>query len=168
MHRRRFLHLSLIGGATLLAGCAETGRSTTMRGSSGVLEVARANGAGTFARAVSTAELEARLSGAGPYTVFAPSDAAFRALPPGRLDALLGPASRAERQALVGYHVVPGLVSTAFMDGFEVNHLTSTGGTLAVDGTASPIRVGAARVIRADLGARNGVVHLIDRVLVPR
>jgi uncharacterized surface protein with fasciclin (FAS1) repeats len=67
----------------------------------------------------------------------------------------------------VGYHVVPGLVSVAFMDGFDVNHLTATGDALSVDGTAQPIRVDGARVVRADLEARNGVVHLIDRVLAP-
>lgn len=167
MYRRRFLQLSLVGGAALLAGCTQTSQGGTMRGSSGVLEVARANGAGTFARAVAAAGLEERLSGAGPYTVFAPSDAAFRALPPGQLDTMLRPANRAELQTLVGYHVVPGLVSTTFMEGFEVNHLTATGGTVAVDGTGSPIRVDGARVIRADIGARNGVIHLIDRVLVP-
>jgi uncharacterized surface protein with fasciclin (FAS1) repeats len=165
MHRRRLLHLTLMGCGALVAGCA--GGGTSLRSTSGVLDVASENGAATFVRSVSAAELTDRLSGTGPYTLFAPSDAAFRALPPDRLNALLRPANREELQSLVGYHVVPGLVTSDFITGLEVNHLTSTGATLAVDGTTQPIRVAGARVIRTDLPAQNGVVHIIDRVLAP-
>ena len=160
MRRRDLLHLSLAG--LLATGCGGARGGGAMRGRSGVLEVAGANGGARFLGAVETAGLAADLSGDGPYTLFVPTDAAFRAAP---ADALRG--DREALRRLVGRHVVPGMVSSAFMEGLEMNHMTSTGDTLAVNGTADPIRVDGARVLRADLPARNGVVHLVDRVLLP-
>lgn len=156
MDRRHFLVLSLFGA---LAGCGGSGGGGTMTGSSGVLEVARGQNAGLFLRAVATAELTEQLSGDGPYTLFVPTDAALRAAGT--------PRDREAARALVGHHVVPGLVSSDFMTGMEMNHLTAAGDTLNVDGTGGRIRVAGASVVRADLPARNGVVHIVDRVLTP-
>lgn len=163
MRRRQFLTLALGGSSVLLAGCGAPGGSPGGTGpgsGSGVLEVARAQGATSFVRAVETAGLTDRLSGAGPYTLFVPSNAAF---------ATAGqPRDQASAARVIAYHVVPGMVSTSFMGGMDMNHLTSTGAALNVDGRGDRIRVdGRATITRADLPARNGVVHMIDRVLVP-
>lgn len=166
MNRRTLLSIALFGGAGMLAGCGGTA-SPTASDRNGVLAVARSNGTATFLRAVEAAGLTDQLSGTGPYTLFAPTDAAFRALPPGRLNALLAPSGREDLRAVVGYHVVPGMVTSSFMDGMDVNHLTAAGGALNIDGTGGGIRVDGAGVVRRDLEADNGVVHVIDRVLTP-
>lgn len=163
MDRRSFAFIALVG-ATWLAGC--TGGGTTGQAgfiatgtSRGVLETARANGATAFVQAVGTAGLEEELSGSGPYTLFVPTNAAFRA-------AGVSPGSKSEAlRPLIGYHVVPGQVGTSFMRGVEMNHLTSSGETLGVDGTAEGIRINDARIVAPDIVADNGVIHVIDRVL---
>jgi uncharacterized surface protein with fasciclin (FAS1) repeats len=164
MDRRTFL---TIGGGmaalAALAGCgAPTGepRPVATRGR-GVLDVARSNGLTSFVRAVETAGLADHLSGSGPYTLFAPTDAAFRTAgvsPTGDRDAL---------RRLVAYHVVPGQVGSSFMSGMDMNHLTSTGAALRVDGRGGGVRVNEANALRLDIEAANGVVHVIDRVLRP-
>lgn len=167
MHRRSFL---VQGGLILavLAGCGDGGRggSTTASGRD-VIEVARANGLERFVQAIAAAGLAETLAGTGPFTLFAPSDRAFAALPRGRMTELQRPANRAELQQLVAYHVVPGMLTTSFLEGRDVNHTTATGTSLNVDGTAG-IRVNDANVATTDLFAANGVVHVIDRVLTPR
>jgi uncharacterized surface protein with fasciclin (FAS1) repeats len=163
MDRRIFISMAL-SGAAWLAGCTGAGQTgfagLSGRGpSAGVLEVAQAQGATAFLRAVRTAGLEEELSGSGPYTLFAPTDAAFRAAgisPGGDGDAL---------RRLIGYHVVPGQVGTSFMRGMEMKHLTSAGETLSIDGRENAIRVNGARILREDIGASNGVVHVVDQVL---
>jgi uncharacterized surface protein with fasciclin (FAS1) repeats len=160
MDRRHMLTLTALGGLAFLAGCGGGAPGGgTMRGTSGVLDVARQNDGGAFLRAVQTAGLTDQLSGDGPYTLFVPNDAAFRA---SRL-----PSDRDALRRVVAYHVVPGMVNSSFMTGLDMNHLTSTGDTISVNGTGAGIRVNTANVVRADLGARNGVVHVIDRVLIP-
>lgn len=163
MNRRNFAFVAL-AGAAWLAGCTDAGR-TGLTGfsaagpSAGVLEVARASGATAFVRAVAAAGLEEELSGSGPYTLFVPSDAAFRA-------AGLSPTGDGEAlRRIIGYHVVPGQVGTSFMRGMQMNHLTSAGETLAIDGRGDAIRVNDARIVRQDIAAGNGVVHVVDRVL---
>ena len=163
MNRRTFAFIALAGAAPV-AACTGAG-GTGLAGfagsatSAGVLEVAQANGSSAFVRAVESAGLEDELSGSGPYTLFVPTDAAFRAA---------GISPRGDGEALrrlVGYHVVPGQVGTGFMRGMEVNHLTSAGETIGIDGREETIRVDSARIVRQDIEARNGVVHVVDRVL---
>jgi uncharacterized surface protein with fasciclin (FAS1) repeats len=159
--RRAILGILAISGGLALTGCAR-GR----RASGDVLAVARDNNLGQFLRAVEAADLEPTLGQPGPFTVFAPSDAAFRALPRGRLATLLRPENRDELRGLVAYHVVPGMYDAAFLDGLDANYATASGRSVNVVGT-SGLRVNGARVTRPDLMAANGVVHVIDRVLVP-
>jgi uncharacterized surface protein with fasciclin (FAS1) repeats len=147
-----------------LAACA----SGPGRGGPGVLSVARNAGLSTFVRAAETADLAEELSGEGPFTLFAPTDAAFAALPAGRMNSLMRPANRDELRRLVGYHVVPGMLTSAFLLGRDVNFTTSAGTPLTVDGTSGRLRVNGAAVTRADIEAGNGVIHVIDRVLTPR
>jgi uncharacterized surface protein with fasciclin (FAS1) repeats len=78
------------------------------------------------------------------------------------------PANRDELRRLVGYHVVPGMLTSTFLLGRDVNFTTSAGTPLTVDGTSGRLRVNGAAVTRADIEAGNGVVHIIDRVLTPR
>lgn len=141
-----------------LAGC---GGGVGGVGPSGpdVIEVARANDLDAFVQAVEAAGLEQTLSDAAFVTLFAPTDRAF---------ALGGPlpADRGALRGLIGYHVVPGQLTSDFMTGMQMNHSTSAGRPLTVDGRRG-LTAGGANVIRRDIPASNGVVHVIDRVLDP-
>lgn len=118
----------------------------------------------TLVTAVEAAGLAETLSGEGPYTVFAPTDAAFEALPAGTLDELL-----ADPDALANvltYHVVDGDVMAADLsDGMEVEALNGETLTITVDGDT--VKVNDATVTTADIVTSNGVIHVIDTVLVP-
>jgi uncharacterized surface protein with fasciclin (FAS1) repeats len=130
-----------------------------------IVEVA-AN-AGTFTTlvaAVQAAGLVNTLNGPGPFTVFAPTDDAFAKLPAGTVEALLqDPETLA---SILTYHVVPGKVTAA-----EVLNLTSAttvnGGSLSIQVVGNTVRVGGATVITTDVEASNGVIHVIDTVLLP-
>jgi uncharacterized surface protein with fasciclin (FAS1) repeats len=125
-----------------------------------VLSVARSAGLDRFVRAADAAGMADLLTNSGPYTLFAPTDRAFAASNANRLD---GDAL----QALVAYHVVPGTLTTDFLDGIDINHTTLLGSRINTDGTGGALRVNGANVVRADLMAGNGVVFAIDRVLTP-
>ena len=118
----------------------------------------------TLVTAVKAAGLVETLSAAGPYTVFAPTNDAFAKLPAGTLDSLL--ADPAKLKSVLTYHVVSGDVKAA-----DVVKLTSTstvnGKTLPIAVDGSTVKVGVATVIKTDLAATNGTVHVIDTVLVP-
>jgi len=129
-----------------------------------VVDVARqAGGFTTLLTALDAAGLTETLSGTGPFTVFAPTDEAFAALPAGALESLLADPD-ALREVLV-YHVVAGRAEAADVAGLA-SVTTLQGGTLAIS-TADGVRVGNARVIAADVAAANGVIHVIDAVLLP-
>ena len=118
----------------------------------------------TLVTAVEAADLAGTLSGEGPYTVFAPTDDAFAALPEGTLDDLL-----ADPEALANvltYHVVDGDVMAADLsDGMEVEALNGETLTITIDGDT--VKVNDATVTTADIVTSNGVIHVIDTVLVP-
>lgn len=120
----------------------------------------------TFAKVVEAAGLTAELEGAEPMTVFAPTDAAFQALPPGALDTLLKPENRAQLVALVNYHVVPAAATSQQLNGRTVRATSVSGQQLTID-ARSGVKVNDATVVRADLKASNGVVHGVDKVLMP-
>jgi uncharacterized surface protein with fasciclin (FAS1) repeats len=160
MRRREALTVLAAG---LVAACGGGGGGGTAAGGGGgrsVLSVARSAGLDRFVRAVDAAGMTELLSASGPYTLFAPTDRAFAASNANRLD---GEAL----QALVAYHVVPGTLTTDFLDGIDINHTTLLGSRLNTDGTGGALRVNDANVVRADLMAGNGVVFAIDRVLTP-
>jgi uncharacterized surface protein with fasciclin (FAS1) repeats len=125
--------------------------------------------AGTFStlvNAIGAAGLTETLKGPGPFTVFAPTDDAFAALAPGTLEALLKPEKVEDLKALLTYHVVPGkvmaadvtnLVSTVTVNGTEIKVTTADGAVMIND----------AKVTQTDVVASNGVIHVIDKVLVP-
>jgi uncharacterized surface protein with fasciclin (FAS1) repeats len=120
----------------------------------------------TLVAAVQAAELEATLRGPGPFTVFAPTDDAFAALPAGTVNTLLLPENKATLQSILTYHVVAGRFTAA-----DVTKLASVttveGSSLAVTVSGSEVRIGDAKVIATDVEAENGVIHVIDKVLIP-
>jgi uncharacterized surface protein with fasciclin (FAS1) repeats len=120
----------------------------------------------TLAAAVNAAGLAETLEGPGPFTVFAPTDAAFAKLPPGTVDSLLKPENKAKLVAVLTYHVVPGEVTAA--DVVKLNEAkTVSGKMIAVHTVGDTVMVNNARVVTADITASNGVIHVIDSVLLP-
>lgn len=125
---------------------------------------ASTDGFGTLVAAVQAAGLAETLSGEGPFTVFAPTDDAFAALPDGVLDALLLPENKDTLAKILTYHVVPGQVMAAdVMDG---DVATVEGQTVALS-TADGVTVNGAKVVQADIVTDNGVIHVIDAVILP-
>ena len=119
----------------------------------------------TLAAALTAADLVETLKGDGPFTVFAPTDAAFAALPAGTLEELLKPESKDTLTAILTYHVVPGKVmSTDLSDGMMAG--TVQGDELKVM-LGENVMIGDAKVINADIETSNGVIHVIDKVLLP-
>lgn len=121
----------------------------------------------TLVAAVQAAELVGTLKGEGPFTVFAPTDDAFAALPEGTVENLLLPENRDQLVAVLTYHVVPGAVMSSDLAGQELSVETAQGGSLMVDATGDAVTVNDATVVQADIEATNGVIHVIDTVLIP-
>ena len=124
-------------------------------------------GAGNFTTlvaAVTAADLVETLSGTGPFTVFAPTDEAFAALPAGVLDALLLPENKALLAQILTYHVVSGMVMAADITDGDV--ATGEGSNVMLV-TTSGVKVNDANVVSADVPASNGVIHAIDAVILP-
>ena len=132
--------------------------------------VETAIGAGSFEKlvaAVKAAGLVDTLTGKGPFTVFAPTDEAFAKLPPGTLETLLKPENKEKLAAILKHHVVPGKVMSKDIAGKRLNATTAAGDKLAIDARRG-VKVGGATVTAADIEAANGVIHVVDRVILPR
>ena len=126
---------------------------------------AAAGSFGTLLAAAEAAGLVETLKGEGPFTVFAPTDDAFAALPEGTVASLLLPENKDQLVSILTYHVVPGKVmSTDLVDDMEAP--TVQGGTLTID-LDNGVMVEAATVTAADIEASNGVIHVIDMVILP-
>jgi len=119
----------------------------------------------TLVTAVKAAGLAETLSGTGPFTVFAPTNEAFAALPKGTLDNLLKPANRDALRKVLTYHVVPGDLMAKDLRSGKV--ATVEGGSVTVLVNSTGVKVNDANVAKADIDAKNGVIHVIDRVLLP-
>ena len=105
---------------------------------------------------------------AGPYTLFAPTDAAFAALPPGIERKLFAPESKDQLARVVRYHMVAGRLTTADLEGEISTPATLEGARLQIDGVGPAIEVGDATIVGTEIEASNGVIHVIDRVLLPQ
>ena len=153
-------------GAPVDGGCPAGAAPASVRSSS-VLETAASAGQfETLVKAVKAAGLEKALSGEGPFTVFAPTDEAFAALPEGTLASLLEPAQRADLRAILEYHVVAGDLRAASV--VEATGLaTLAGQRLDVRVEEGEVRVDDARVVKTDIACTNGVIHVIDAVVLP-
>jgi uncharacterized surface protein with fasciclin (FAS1) repeats len=133
--------------------------------------VATATGAGTFTTliaAVKAGGLVDTLKSTGPYTVFAPNDEAFAKLWPNTLENLLLPENRSKLEALLLYHVVPGRIDTTLLVGNMKLETLQGGSVTVVQMDGQPIKVDNANVISADIQASNGLIHVIDQVMLPR
>ncbi len=120
----------------------------------------------TLAAALTAAGLVDTLKGPGPFTVFAPTDAAFAKLPAGTLDTLLKPESKAKLTAILTYHVVAGKVMAADVVKLK-KAKTVNGAMVAVKVYGGTVMINNAKVTTADIAASNGVIHVIDTVLLP-
>jgi uncharacterized surface protein with fasciclin (FAS1) repeats len=120
----------------------------------------------TLVAAVKAAGLVDTLKGDGPFTVFAPTDDAFAALPAGTVEDLLKPENKDKLIAVLTYHVVPGDVRAADVVKLD-SASTVQGGALSIHSDASGVQVGDANVVKTDIGCSNGVIHVIDKVLIP-
>lgn len=157
--------LILAASLAFVAGCSSTQVATTASLPATVAGAAAAQPElSTFNRLVQQADMQASLNAAGPVTVFAPSDEAFKAVPAATLDKM----SRDPEflKAVLSQHVVPGLVKSAGIEGATT--LTTAGGAkLNVSKAGEFVTVEDGLVTKADIAAGNGVVHMIDSVLLP-
>ncbi len=119
----------------------------------------------TLVAAVQAADLVDTLKGEGPFTVFAPTDAAFDALPEGTVEELLKPENKDQLVAILTYHVVPGKVMSGDLVD-DMKAATVQGGEISVD-LDSGVMVNDATVVAADIETTNGVIHVIDKVILP-
>jgi uncharacterized surface protein with fasciclin (FAS1) repeats len=133
-----------------------------------IVDTAVASGSfNTLAKALAAADLVQTLKGAGPFTVFAPTDEAFAKLPAGTLDTLLKPENKAKLQRILTYHVVAGKVTAA--DAVKLHSAKAVSGdTIAIASNGGGVTVGGAHVVKTDIGASNGIIHVIDAVILPK
>ena len=150
--KKSLIALALTAGATFSALAADIVDTAVSAGSFK-----------TLVTAVQAAGLVDTLKGPGPFTVFAPTDAAFAKIPKAKLDALL--ADKAALTKVLTYHVVPGKVMAADVKAGQVK--TVEGGALTL-GTQGGVTVDGAKVVKADVVASNGVIHAIDTVIMPK
>jgi len=122
----------------------------------------------TLVAAVKAAGLVDTLKGDGPFTVFAPTDEAFAKLPAGTVEDLLKPENKDKLVAILTYHVVPGKVMSADLAGKSMEAKTVEGDMLTIDAMKDGVTVDEAKVIQADIEASNGVIHVIDTVVLPQ
>ncbi|MDX5418889.1 MAG: fasciclin domain-containing protein [Hymenobacteraceae bacterium] len=120
----------------------------------------------TLVQALQAADLVGALQGAGPYTVFAPTNEAFAALPAGTLDNLLKPENKQQLADILKYHVVEGNVKSTDLTN-NMSAKTLNGADLKVMLNGSNVKINDANVTMADVAASNGVVHVIDKVILP-
>jgi uncharacterized surface protein with fasciclin (FAS1) repeats len=159
MFRRTYLALT---AAALMAGPAFADNH-----GKDIVDIAADNESfSTLVAAVQAAGLVDTLKGEGPFTVFAPTNEAFAALPAGTVEDLLKPENKDQLTAILTYHVVPGKVMSGDLtDGMTA---TTVQGTDVTIGTTDGVTVDGAKVVQADVEASNGVIHVIDSVIVPK
>ncbi|WP_108836216.1 fasciclin domain-containing protein [Tateyamaria sp. Alg231-49] len=165
---KRRTSIKLLGGAAALlalTACAQPQGDD-------IVDIAAGNpDFSTLVAAVQAAGLVDTLKSDGPFTVFAPTNAAFAALPAGTLDSLLLPENKDTLTSILTYHVVPGQVTAGDVLGTRQNVATVNGATVDVNGQAGKlgtgVKVNDANVTAADIFATNGVIHVIDKVLLP-
>ena len=172
MSQIRFVTRAAVAAAVALAVTAAAPSAASAQQASGmggknVVQVATEAGTcKTLVAAVQAAGLAETLQGEGPFTVFAPSDAAFAKLPAGTVEALL--ADKAKLASILTYHVVPGRVMAAdVIAAKSAKPNTVNGQALDVQVRGGKVYVNGAQVTAADVGASNGVIHVIDTVLMP-
>jgi uncharacterized surface protein with fasciclin (FAS1) repeats len=133
-----------------------------------IVQTAISNGSfKTLVAAVKAAGLVETLKGSGPFTVFAPTDEAFAKLPGGTVENLLKPENKKQLVAILTYHVVPGKVMSKDIVGKKTMAKSVEGEEISIDAT-NGVKVDNAKVVKADVEASNGVIHVIDTVIMPK
>ena len=144
-----------------------TAVATERAGQKDIVDTAVAAGSfKTLAAALQAAGLVDTLKGPGPFTVFAPTDEAFAKLPAGTVESLLKPENKAKLTEILTYHVVPGRVPAARVAGMS-SATTVNGKALSIATADGAVTVGGARVVKTDILCSNGVIHVIDTVMLP-
>jgi len=149
----------------LLAGAVALAMSSAASAAD-IVDMAVAGNFKTLVAAVKAAGLVDTLKGPGPFTVFAPTDEAFAKLPAGTLEALLKPENRAKLQSILTYHVVLGKVMSQDVVKLD-SAKTVEGRSIAIKTVNGGVMVNSAHVTKADIEASNGVIHVIDAVILP-
>ena len=153
--------------AIMAAGTVATAAPKGAAGSKDIVDTAVATGSfQTLAKALQAADLVDTLKGPGPFTVFAPTDEAFAKLPAGTLDELLKPENKDRLRAILTYHVVAGDVPAAKIIGLS-SAKTLNGQDLKITASGGKVMINTAHVLKADIPASNGVIHVIDTVILP-
>lgn len=159
----------VLGLASPVAFAGQTAKATSAntRAQADIVDTAVAAGQfNTLAASLEAAGLVDTLKGPGPFTVFAPTDAAFAKLPAGTVENLLKPENRQQLVKVLTYHVVPGKVPASRVAAMD-SATTVQGGNLAIAASGDGVTVDGARVTATDVAASNGVIHVIDTVLIP-
>ena len=157
--------IALIAATTIAAG--PSGTRTAAAEPRDIVETAAAAGSfTTLAKALKAADLVETLKGPGPFTVFAPTDEAFAKLPAGTLESLLKPENKSKLRRILTYHVVAGRVMASDVAKLESAKSVS-GDTIQVAAENNTVKVDSANVVKADIAASNGVIHVIDAVILP-
>ena len=163
---RNAFKILLVAWFALYASLAVAGNYGKKAGKDIVDTAVSAGQFNTLAAALEAADLVDTLKGDGPFTVFAPTDDAFAKLPEGTVAELLKPENRDQLAAILTYHVVPGNVLAA--DVVKLSEATTVNGAdVSIKVSNSGVRVDNANVIKTDIAASNGVIHVIDSVIIP-
>ena len=153
---------------TITAGAIALALSFSAAKAADIVDTAIAAGSfKTLVTAVKAAGLVETLKGKGPFTVFAPTDEAFAKLPAGTVENLLKPENKKQLVAILTYHVVSGKVMSKDLAGKNTMAKSVEGGEISVDATDG-VKVDNAKVVKADIEATNGVIHVIDAVIMPK
>jgi uncharacterized surface protein with fasciclin (FAS1) repeats len=154
--------------AAIVAAPLSLAGPAAMSATTDIVQTAQSAGSfKTLIKAINAAGLADTLKGQGPFTVFAPTDTAFAALPAGKLDSLLKPENKAQLVQLLKHHVVPNKVTAKDIAGQMVSFQNLHGDSLKVDSAGRMTKVGEAALVTPDIMASNGVIHVIDQVIVP-
>ncbi|MEI6256531.1 MAG: fasciclin domain-containing protein [Planctomycetota bacterium] len=169
MANGRVVHENVSGETIISERVISPSALSTQTGDDIVDTAVKAGSFNTLAAALTAADLVATLKGPGPFTVFAPTDEAFAKLPAGTVETLLKPENKGKLKEILLLHVVPGSVSAAEV--VKLNSAKTAGGRTVLIDTDGGVKVatakGSANVVKTDIKARNGLIHVIDSVLLP-
>ena len=160
--------LTKLGAAALVALAVATSVPVVRAQEKDIVDTAVAAGSfKTLAAALQAAGLVETLKGKGPFTVFAPTDEAFAKLPKGTVEELLKPENKAKLTAILTYHVVPGAVTASQVTKLK-EAKTVNGQSVKISAMGGAVMIDGARVVKTDIRASNGVIHVIDSVILPK
>jgi uncharacterized surface protein with fasciclin (FAS1) repeats len=158
---------AVVGLVAIATGFAAEGKAKRKMGKDIVDTAVAAGNFKTLATALTAADLVETLKGKGPFTVFAPTDEAFAKLPKGTVEDLLKPENKEKLAGILTYHVVAGRVMAA--DVVKLTEATTVQGSkVSIKVTDGKVTVDAANVVKTDIGCSNGVIHVIDAVILPK